>query len=277
MAEIGKYNKLRIVKEVDFGLYLDGGDEHGEILLPKRYMPENYQVDDEIEVFIYLDSEDRIIATTERPYTTINQFALLEVVSVNAVGAFLDWGLAKDILVPFREQKQNMQVGESYLVYVYLDESSNRIVATSKLSRFLNKIPVEYTPGQEVDVLVSNRSEIGYTVIVNQAHKGLLYKNEVFHKIFRGQHYTGYVVKVRDDEKIDVRLQKPGLDKVVDFKEELLEEIKRSNGFLAFNDTTSPEEIYSTFGVSKKTFKKAVGALFRQRLIELTDEGLKLL
>jgi predicted RNA-binding protein (virulence factor B family) len=276
MAEIGKYNKLRIVKEVDFGLYLDGG-EQGEILLPKRYMPEHYQVDDDLEVFIYLDSEDRIIATTERPFATVNQFALLEVVSVNAVGAFLDWGLSKDILVPFREQKQNMQVGESYLVYVYLDEATNRIVASSKLSRFLNKKPVEYTPGQEVDILISNRSEIGYTVIINQAHRGILYKNEVFHKIFRGQHYTGYVVKVRDDEKIDVRLQKPGLDKVDDFSDELLNELKRSNGFLAFNDNTPPEQIYSTFGVSKKTFKKAVGALFRQRLIEITDQGLKLL
>jgi predicted RNA-binding protein (virulence factor B family) len=276
MAEIGKYNKLRIVKEVDFGLYLDGG-EQGEILLPKRYMPEHYQVDDDLEVFIYLDSEDRIIATTERPFATVNQFALLEVVSVNAVGAFLDWGLSKDILVPFREQKQNMQVGESYLVYVYLDEATNRIVASSKLSRFLNKKPVEYTPEQEVDILISNRSEIGYTVIINQAHRGILYKNEVFHKIFRGQHYTGYVVKVRDDEKIDVRLQKPGLDKVDDFSDELLNELKRSNGFLAFNDNTPPEQIYSTFGVSKKTFKKAVGALFRQRLIEITDQGLKLL
>lgn len=276
MAEIGKYNKLRIVKEVDFGLYLDGGD-HGEILLPKRYMPEHYQVDDDLEVFIYLDSEDRIIATTERPFSTVNQFALLEVVSVNAVGAFLDWGLSKDILVPFREQKQNMQVGESYLVYVYLDEATNRIVASSKLSRFLNKKPIEYKPGQEVDILISNRSEIGYTVIINQAHRGILYKNEVFHKIFRGQHYTGYVVKVRDDEKIDVRLQKPGLDKVDDFSDELLNELKRSNGFLAFSDNTPPEQIYNTFGVSKKTFKKAVGALFRQRLIEITEQGIKLL
>ena len=202
---------------------------------------------------------------------------MLEVVSVNAVGAFLDWGLSKDILVPFREQKQNMQVGESYLVYVYLDEATNRIVASSKLSRFLNKKPIEYKPGQEVDILISNRSEIGYTVIINQAHRGILYKNEVFHKIFRGQHYTGYIVKVRDDEKIDVRLQKPGLDKVDDFSDELLNELKRSNGFLAFNDNTPPEQIYSTFGVSKKTFKKAVGALFRQRLIEITEQGIKLL
>jgi len=277
MIEVGKYNTLRIVKEVEFGLYLDGGGERfGEILLPKRYVPETWAVDEMLEVFIYRDSEDRIIATTERPLATVGEFALLEVLSVNSVGAFLDWGLSKDLLVPFREQKQDMQVGESYMVYIFLDEESGRIAATSKLGKYLDQTIPEYKEGQQVDVLVSNRNEIGFTCIVNQAHRGIIYRNEVFHKIFRGQHYTGYVEKIRDDNKIDVRLQKPSFEKVDDFEQTLLKEIERRKGFLPFTDKTEAELIYSTFGVSKKTFKKAIGGLYFKRLITLSDEGINL-
>jgi predicted RNA-binding protein (virulence factor B family) len=277
MIEVGKYNTLRIVKEVEFGLYLDGGGERfGEILLPLRYVPEVWAVDEMLEVFIYRDSEDRIIATTERPFATVGEFALLEVISVNSVGAFLDWGLSKDLLVPFREQKQDMQVGESYMVYVFLDEDSGRIAATSKLGKYLDQTPPDYTVDQQVDVLVSNRNEVGFTCIVNQAHRGIIYRNEVFHKIFRGQHYTGYVSKVREDNKIDIRLQKPSFEKVDDFEQVLLKEIERRKGFLPFTDKTESELIYSTFGVSKKTFKKAVGGLYFKRLITLSDDGITL-
>jgi len=274
MVEIGKYNTLRIVKEVDFGLYLDGGEPFGEILLPIRYVPENWKVDEMIEVFIYRDSEDRIIATTERPLATVGEFALLEVRTVNSVGAFLDWGLSKDLLVPFREQKQDMQMSESYMVYVYLDEKTGRIAATSKLSKHLDKTPAAYEIGEEVDVLVSNRSEIGYTVIVNQAHRGIIYRNELFHKIYRGQHYTGYVTKVRDDGKVDVRLQKPSFEKVDDFELTLLKELERNKNFLPYSDASDAEEIYRAFAVSKKTFKRAVGALYRKRMITITPEGI---
>lgn len=277
MIEVGKYNTLRIVKEVEFGLYLDGGGERfGEILLPLRYVPEVWAVDEMLEVFIYRDSEDRIIATTERPFATVGEFALLEVISVNSVGAFLDWGLSKDLLVPFREQKQDMQVGESYMVYVFLDEDSGRIAATSKLGKYLDQTPPDYTVDQQVDVLVSNRNEVGFTCIVNQAHRGIIYRNEVFHKIFRGQHYTGYVSKVREDNKIDIRLQKPSFEKVDDFEQVLLKEIERRKGFLPFTDKTESELIYSTFGVSKKTFKKAVGGLYFKRLITLSYDGITL-
>lgn len=277
MIEVGKYNTLRIVKEVEFGLYLDGGGERfGEILLPLRYVPEVWAVDEMLEVFIYRDSEDRIIATTERPLATVGEFALLEVLTVNSVGAFLDWGLSKDLLVPFREQKQAMQVGESYMVYVFLDEESGRIAATSKLGKYLDKTEPNYTIGQEVDVLVSNRNEVGYTCIINQAHRGIIYRNEVYHKIYRGQHYTGYVSKVRDDNKIDVRLQKPAFEKIDDFEQTLLKELERCKGFLPYSDKTDPEVIYNTFAVSKKTFKKAMGALYFKRIVTLTDEGITL-
>jgi predicted RNA-binding protein (virulence factor B family) len=275
MAELGKYNNLRIVKEVDFGLYLDGGSD-GEILLPLRYVPEKYEIDQMIEVFIYLDSEDRIIATTEHPLATVGEFALLDVVSVNAIGAFLDWGLPKDLLVPFSEQKQNMETGNAYMVYIYVDEQTKRIVGTNKINRYLDQVPPSYTIGQEVDVLVSNRNEIGYTVIVNSAHKGIIYENEVFHKIFRGQHYRGYVNKVREDNKIDIRLQKPGMEHVDDLSRKIIDELNFMNGKLAMNDHTEPELIYKTFGVSKKAFKKALGTLYKQHIINILDDGIEL-
>lgn len=275
MVEIGKMNTLDIVKEVDFGLYLDGGPK-GEILLPKRYVPETYEIGGPIEVFIYTDSEDRIIATTEKPLAMVGDLAFLQVVSVNQIGAFLDWGLAKDLLVPFREQRAKMVVGEWHMVAVYLDEESERVAASAKLDEFLNQTPGNFHIGQEVNLQIWSQTPIGFKVIINDAHLGMLYKDEVFQKLDRGQRMKGYIKKVREDNKIDLSLQRPGLGKVEQLSSEILEKLKKEGGFLAMTDKSHAELIYSVFGESKKTFKKAIGALYKQRLILLEKNGIRL-
>ena len=274
MVEIGKLNKLRVVKRVDFGIYLDGED-FGEILLPRRYVPENCEIDDIIEVFVYFDSEDRIIATTEKPYATVGQFALLKVISVNSVGAFIDWGLPKDLLVPFREQKQKMEEGKSYVVFIYLDKSK-RIVASSKLDKFLDTMPINFQEGQEVELLVCCQTDIGYKAIINGCHGGILYKNEVFQILEKGQQIKGFIKKVRDDKKIDLCLHKPGYEKVGDLSERIIDTLKKRDGFISVGDKSSPKIIYDMFGVSKKTYKKAIGVLYKKRLITFEDNGIKL-
>ncbi|MEN8120948.1 MAG: S1-like domain-containing RNA-binding protein [Bacteroidota bacterium] len=277
MLKIGKLNILKIVKEVDFGLYLDGGEEYGEILLPKRYMPENYKIEDDLEVFIYKDSEDRVIATTETPNAMVGDFALMEVVSVNKFGAFLDWGLLKDLLVPFREQKKDMEKGKSYVVFVYLDDETKRIAASSKLDKFLDNVPVDYEPNQEVDLFIANKTDIGYKAIINKLHWGILYENEVFKPLDRGQKLKAYIKKIREDEKIDLYLHKAGYDKVDALTEKILETLNDEGGFLEINDKTPSTIIYEIFGESKKTFKKALGALYKKRLIDIENKGIKLL
>ena len=275
MAEIGKLNRLKVVKELSFGLYLDGG-EHGEILLPTRYIPNDTKVDDEIEVFIYYDSEDRIIATTETPLAMVGDFSLLKVVSVNAIGAFLDWGLPKDLLVPFREQKQTMQEGRYYLVKVYFDKNSKRIAASAKLDSFLDNLPPNYKEGQEVDLIICNETELGYKAIVNKLHWGMLYKNEVFQPLERGQKIKGFVKKIRDDEKIDLNLTKSGYAKVDDISEKILDYLRNNKGFATLTDKSSPETIYNLFSVSKKAFKMAIGGLYKKGYILIEINGIRL-
>ncbi|MBS2098504.1 CvfB family protein [Carboxylicivirga linearis] len=272
---IGKYNTLRVIKEVDFGIYLDGA-ENGEILLPTRYVPKNTNVDDELEVFIYLDSEDRVIATTEKPFATVGEFAFLQVKSVNKVGAFLDWGLMKDLMVPFREQEEKMEEGKYYPVYVYLDEESNRIVATSKMYTVLNNLLPEYEPGQEVDLFVYDKAEIGYKVVVNNLHSGMIYHSQLFQPIKLGDRLKGFVQKVREDDKIDISLQKPGYEAVEGQAAEILNLLKEKGGFLAVSDKSPADLIYKVFKMSKKSFKKAIGTLYKQRLIVIEKEGIKL-
>ena len=276
MLEIGRLNNLRVVKEVDFGVYLDGG-EFGEILLPKKYVPKDCLPGSIIEVFIYLDSEDRIIATTQKPYAMVGEFAELKVVSVSEVGAFLDWGLQKDLLVPFREQKQKLIKGKSYVVYVYFDEESERIAASTKLNKHLGKAPIDFQPREEVDLLIYDETEIGYNAIINNTHKGLIYKNDIFQTLKTGQKMKGYIKNIREDGKIDLLLQKPGYGKVDDLSQKILELIKQHDGFVAVTDKSPPEIIYKKFGVSKKTYKKAIGALFKKRLITIEDDGIKLI
>ncbi len=275
MIEIGKYNTLTVVKIVDFGVYLDGG-EWGEILMPKEYVPENCSPDDEVRVFIYFDSEDRIVATTEEPAVQVGEFAFLKVVAVSGVGAFLNWGLRKDLLVPFREQRDPMVEGRSYLVYVYMDKSSDRIVASAKIDKYLDQVFPDYEPMQEVDLLVARKTDLGYAVIVNQAHWGLVYDNEVFQLLRIGQKLKGYVKRVREDEKIDVVLQPVGFAKIEGLAGMVLEKLKDYGGVLDLSDKSNPEEIYRVFGCSKKNYKKALGTLLKQGLIEIGESEVRL-
>ncbi|MFH1415771.1 MAG: S1-like domain-containing RNA-binding protein [Elusimicrobiota bacterium] len=275
MTQIGKHNKLKVVKTVDFGLYLDG-KELGEILLPTRYVPDGCKPGDIIEVFIYNDSEDRIIATTEQPLAEVDDFAFLKVAAVNPVGVFLEWGLSKDLLVPFREQSIDMKEGRSYIVRVYLDNKSNRIAASAKLDKFLNDLPPEYDPYEEVDLFICNDTDIGYKAIINNSHWGMLYKNEVFQTLKQGQKIKGFIEKIRDDGKIDLCLQKPGYSQIEEVSAMILDSIKNSGGFIGLTDKSDPEAIYKMFGISKKTYKKALGALYREELILLEKEGIRI-
>ena len=273
--KLGKYNQLEVVKEVDFGVYLKG-DEDGEILLPKRYVPEGTKPGDVLNVFIYLDMEERLVATTLQPYVQVGEFACLEVAWVNQFGAFLNWGLMKDLFVPFREQKMKMQKGKRYVVYVHLDEESYRIVASAKVEHFLSTEKPDYQPGQEVEVLVWQRTELGYKVIVENKFSGMVYHNEIFQPLEVGMRLTAFIKQVRPDGKIDLVLQKAGARKVDDFSEVLWQYIKDNDGFTPLNDKTDAEVIYHTFGVSKKTFKKAVGDLYKKRRIVLEEDGIHL-
>lgn len=274
MANIGKLNTLKVLREAEHGLYLDG-ENLGDILIPKRYVPQGTKVDDEIEVFIYTDSEDRIIATTEKPYAMVGQFGAMKVVHVNKFGAFLDWGLMKDLFVPFREQKMKMLEGNTYVVFVYLDLDTNRIAASAKLDQFLDETPPPFEQGEEVEIIIAQRTDLGFKVIINETHWGLIFKNEIFENIRIGDQRKAYIKNLRDDDKIDVRLQKEGYERIDSVSKMILQKIEEESGFLALTDKSSPEEISAIFGISKKTFKKAIGALYKQRLIELDKHGIR--
>jgi len=272
----GKYNTLRVVKQLDFGIYLDGG-EMGEILMPTKWIPAGTQPEDMIEAFIYFDSSDRPIATTTRPKATVGEFAWLKVKVVDRIGAFLDWGLDKDLLVPFKEQNARMEEGRSYLVYLYVDLRSNRIAASARLEKYLDIEPAKYEKGEEVDLIIWTRSEMGYKAIVDGKHLGLLYFNELFQDIKPGQKVKGYIGQVRPDGKIDLKLQKSGYENVVDdFSAIILDVIKEHDGFLPLTDKSDADEIYKKLKMSKKNFKKAIGALYKQRLILLGEMGISL-
>lgn len=273
--QLGKYNQLEVVKEVDFGMYLDG-DEDGEILLPKRYVPEGCKPGDVLNVFIYLDMDERLVATTLDPYVQVGEFACLEVAWVNQFGAFLDWGLMKDLFVPFREQKAKMQKGGRYIVHVHLDDESYRIVASAKVEHYLSKEKPTYKLGEEVHILVWQWTDLGYKVIVDNRFSGMLFHNEIFQPLEMGMQMKAFVKHVREDGKIDLILQRSGARNVEDFAEVLLQFIKDNNGYTSVNDKTDAETIYQTFGVSKKTFKKAVGDLYKKRLIILEPDGIRL-
>ena len=274
--KLGEYNLLEVVKEVDFGVYLDGSED-GEILLPTRYVPQGCKPGDVLNVFIYLDMDERLIATTLQPYVKVGEFACLEVAWVNQYGAFLDWGLMKDLFVPFREQKMKMLKGNSYVVYVHLDEDSYRIVASAKVEKYLSKDMPEYNAGDEVEILVWQKTDLGYKVIVDNKFGGMIFKNEIFTDVRIGMKMPAYIKQVRPDGKIDLELQKGGVKKVEDFADTLLEYIRSNGGSTPLNDKIEADVIYNTFGVSKKTFKKAVGDLYKKRLIVLEGEqGIRL-
>ncbi|MCD8166696.1 MAG: S1-like domain-containing RNA-binding protein [Bacteroides sp.] len=271
--ELGRFNWLAVVKEVDFGVYLDGGEE-GEILLPARYVPEEIQVGEEIRVFIYLDMEERLVATTLTPYIQVGEFANLEVSWVNQYGAFLNWGLMKDLFVPFREQKVKMEKGNRYMVYAYVDEESFRIIASAKIEKFLSKEPPPYKAGDEVNLLIWQKTDLGYKVIVENRYSGMLFNNEIFRTDIRsGLRLSGFIKQVREDGKIDLTLQSSSRENLEDFSMELLAYIRNNGGKIALGDKSPAEDIYATFSVSKKIFKKAVGDLYKRCLIRLEEDG----
>jgi uncharacterized protein len=276
MAKIGERAQLTILREQPFGVFLDAGDELGEVLLPRREMPRHWQVGGIVDVFLYLDSEDRPVATLKYPKVMPGEFAYLEVLSITGVGAFLDWGLPKDLLLPFREQKERVEPGKSYVVHVHVDEASGRIVATRRVNKFLNKTPANYQEGQEVELMLYGKTELGYKAIIEGKHSGVLFANEVFRRLRAGEKTKGYIVKVNPEGKIDLSLYPPGRARIDDLELRIEEELTKRGGFWAISDASPAEEIHKALGVSKKAFKQATGALFKKRKITITDEGIRL-
>lgn len=272
---LGAFNRLTIVKEVDFGLYLDGGDE-GEILLPRRYVPTTYKIGDEIDVFLYLDQDERLVATTEQPLAQVGDFAYLECSWVNEYGAFLNWGLMKDLFCPFREQKKRMEIGSSYIVYVTIDEESYRMMASAKVEHYLSKDKPPYKAGDEVQILVWQKTDLGFKAIIDNAYAGLIYRDQIFKYVHTGDRMKAYVANVRPDGKIDLTLQHTGRQQTLDFSETLLTYLHEHGGSCDLGDKSDAEEIKARFEVSKKVYKKAIGDLYRRRLITISDDGIHL-
>lgn len=271
---LGRFNRLTIVRRAEQGLYLSGGPE--DILLPNRYVPDGAEIGDEIDVFVYLDNEERLIATTETPKAQVGDFAWLQVAWVNNFGAFLDWGLMKDLFVPFREQKMKMQKGKSYLVHLHIDPETYRIMASAKVERYLSTDFPPYHGGDEVDILVWQKTDLGFKAIVENRFSGMLFDAEIFRQLHSGDRLKAYVKQVRPDGKIDLSLQKKGQEAVHDFSDALLEHLQNNGGFTPLGDKSPAEEIYALFGVSKKVFKKAVGDLYKQHLITIEPQGLRM-
>lgn len=274
MVQLGDFNELEVAKEVDFGVYLDSED--GEILLPGKYVPPGTRPGDTLRVFVYRDSEDRIIATTLSPKARVGEFAALEVKQTNAYGAFLDWGLEKDLFVPFQNQREKMQPGRTYVVFVYLDDTSDRIVATARLGKHLSNDHLTVEEGDQVGLIVAEETDLGFKVIINQRHQGVLYRNEIFQPLAIGQHLVGFLKKIREENKLDVTLRKPGYDEVLEATRTLMQQLRNSGGVLPLSDKSPPEDIQQHLQMSKKTFKKAIGNLYRRGEIEILPDHIRL-
>ncbi|AIS19746.1 CvfB family protein [Pseudomonas rhizosphaerae] len=277
MALVGRYNALQVVKHTDFGLYLDGGAD-GEILLPNRYIPKDIPSEDEdwLNVFVYLDSEDKLLATTEKPKVQVGEFASLKVVEINSIGVFLDWGLPKDLLLPYSEEKRQMKAGEYCVVHVYLDKRTRRITATARLDRYLDKLPPAYQVGQEVDLLVVEETDMGFKAIIDNAHWGLIHKNEVFKFLRSGKQEKGYIKELRSDGKIALSLQPVGAQLASSLNAQILEKLRANQGTLPVSDKSDPKVISDLFGVSKGNFKKAIGALYKDGQIVIHADRIEL-
>jgi len=277
VIEIGRYNKLKILRQTSVGLYL--GEASGEdVLLPNKYCPKNFKIEDEIEVFVYRDHEGRKIATNLTPKIHLHEFALLHVTAVTEVGAFLDWGMEKELFVPFMEQKQKMKEGRWYIVYLDLDTKTDRLYASNKIDKHLENDILTIKEKEEVELLVLQKTDLGFTVIVNNRHKGLLYNNEIFRELNIGDKLKGFVKKIREDNKIDISLHAIGYNKFIDTNSDLIyRALLENDGFLEVTDKSSPDEIYLQFGMSKKAFKKTVGALLKQKKIKIQPNGIKLI
>ena len=275
MLRIGEFNKLRAVRDTSVGYFLSD-DEGREVLLPNKYVPMDLEVDGEVDVFLYKDSEDRLIATDLMPKIKLNEFAYLKVVETNNVGAFLDWGLEKHLLVPYRQQKVDMEEGRSYVVYMYLDKASGRLAASAKLESFLNNRTLTVEEKDEVDLLVFQKTDLGYGVIINGVHKGLIYNDEVFRPLPIGTSIKGFVKKIREENLIDISLQQQGVANIKPAATIIFEALEKNKGFLGITDKSQPEVIYDTLKMSKKSFKKAVGLLYKERKIRLESDGIYL-
>jgi uncharacterized protein len=275
MLQLGQFNTLKIERKVDFGVYLSDGTD--EVLLPKKNLSPEMEIGTDVEVFIYKDSEDRTIATVQKPYAVVGEFAYLLVKEVNPIGAFLDWGLEKDLLVPFSEQDKKLEAGKHYVVYVYLDKLTKRIVASSKINRYAKNEEIALTENEEVNLLIFKKTDLGYGAIINNLYQGLIYKNEVFTDLEVGDKKKGWIKALREDGKIDLRLQKVGFQLSDDAQELIMERLKNKNGYLPLHDGSDPAAITKELGMSKKTFKKAIGGLFKYKLIVIEKEGIRLI
>ncbi|TRZ42600.1 CvfB family protein [Robertkochia solimangrovi] len=274
MIHLGRKNTLKILRHTSVGLFL--GDEDGhDILLPNKYVPATYEIGDDINVFCYLDHDERPIATTLEPKIMLDDFAVLKVVEVNEIGAFLDWGMEKHLFVPYREQARKMEEGKWYLVYLYMDERTGRLTASSKTDQFLSNESLSVKRFEHVDLIVSRFTELGAEVIINNQHKGLVYKDEIFQELKLGQRLTGVIKKIREDNKIDVSLQELGYRNLEPAAKHILDVLNDAEGYLPLHDKSEPDEIRDLLGMSKKSFKKAIGVLYKQREIEITDKGIR--
>lgn len=275
MANIGRKNLLEVVKLENHGAYLQGG-WLGEILLPKRYVPEDCEIGDPINVFIYLDSEDRYIATTQTPKAQVGEVAYLNCIAVNPTGAFFDWGLPKDLLVPFSEQHKPLKEGNNYLVYLYSDEESHRIAGSTKLNKYIDRNPKDYSQSQAVTLHINEKTDIGYSAVIDHKNWGVLFYSDVVKPLKIGQKVSGFIKRIRDDGKIDLSLQAPGFAKIDTLAEKILMLLKKNDGFLALSDKSPPEDIYDQLSVSKKSYKTAIGTLYKKKLIRIKQEGIYL-
>ncbi|HAS6494333.1 TPA: GntR family transcriptional regulator [Vibrio parahaemolyticus] len=276
MIKIGQINSLEVIKKADFGVFLDG-DDYGSVLLPNKHVPEGTELGDHIEVFLYFDSESQLAATIDKPIAQVGEWGLMKIEGINQTGAFVNWGIKeKDLLIPFSEQRARFTAGQNILVYVYTDKASGRIVGTTKFNKWLDKTPANYEVNEEVDLIIAERSQLGYKVIVNGKHWGMIFPSDVFGKLFIGKKLKGYIKQVREDGKIDLSLQKVGVAKMDDLSSKIIDLLEKKGGFLPLNDKSSPEAIFDAFRTSKGTYKKTIGGLYKQGKIVIEKDGIRL-
>ncbi|WP_434528372.1 CvfB family protein [Vibrio sp. K4] len=276
MIKIGQINSLEVTKTADFGVFLDG-DDYGSVMLPNKYVPEGTNVGDHIDVFLYFDSESQLAATIDKPIAQVGEWGLMQVEGVSSTGAFVNWGIKeKDLLIPFSEQRSRFTAGQNILVYVYTDKASGRIVGTTKFNKWLDKTPANYEVNEEVNLIIAERSQLGYKAIVNGEHWGMIFPSDVFGKLFIGKKLKGYIKQIREDGKIDLALQKVGVAKMDDLSSKIVELLEKKGGFLPLNDKSSPEAIFDAFRTSKGTFKKTIGGLYKAGKIVIEKDGIRL-
>ncbi|EPP6381578.1 CvfB family protein [Vibrio alginolyticus] len=276
MIKIGQINSLEVIKKAGFGVFLDG-DDYGSVLLPSKYVPEGTEIGEHVDVFLYFDSESQLAATIERPIAQVGEWGLMKIEGVNATGAFVNWGIKeKDLLIPFSEQRTRFSAGQTILVYVYTDKASGRIVGTTKFNKWLDKTPANYEVNEQVDLIIAERSQLGYKAIVNGKHWGMIFPSDVFGKLYIGKKLKGFIKHIREDGKIDLALQKVGVAKMDDLSSKILDLLEKKGGFLPLNDKSSPEAIFDAFRTSKGTYKKTIGGLYKQGKIVIEKDGIRL-